>query len=532
MAEAAERRGKDPLEFAFDLLPSERMGVSMISFSQSEEVVARVMREPYVNVCTDGLLGGRPHPRAYGTYPRILGRYVREQQVLTLEEAVRKMTSQAADAMHLPDRGRIAPGQAGDLVAFDADKVIDRATFADPLQSPSGIVHVVVGGVAVVADSRPTRRAARACGACYNRRVSGAPDQLFGEIVRLHNSRTPCVLATVVRTAGSTPRKASARMIVLARRAHRRHHRRRPHREGGGRRGAGAARRGHAARAKLLRYHLTHELAMCCGGEMEVFVEPLDSGAAARSCAAAATSRTRWCRWPRRSASRRSSIEEAEEMATRARFPDAARIVDSFDPRDWKDLPLDAGTYVVIVTRDHAQDQALLEALRRPRARRTSGSSARGARSRCSSGGSAPRGVERRAASSGCTRRSGSTSAPRRRRRSPSPSSRELIQARAARRTSNDLRRVVLAAGASTRMGEPKALLRDPDGRTYLDAIADTARAGGCERGGGGARAAARRRDPQTARSPPGAARAPGIRRPSAACSRRCRRGSTRCRAG
>lgn len=156
VAEAAQAAGKDALEFAFDLLLSERMGVSMISFSQSEEVVARVMKEPYVNVCTDGLLGGRPHPRAYGTYPRILGRYVREQKVLTLEEAVRKMTSQAADAMHLMDRGRIAPGQVGDLVLFDASTVIDRATFADPLQPPAGIVHVVVAGVAVVAGGAPT----------------------------------------------------------------------------------------------------------------------------------------------------------------------------------------------------------------------------------------------------------------------------------------------------------------------------------------------------------------------------------------
>ena len=156
VAEAAEAAGKDALEFAFDLLSTERMGVSMISFSQSEDVVARVMKERYVNVCTDGLLGGRPHPRAYGTYPRILGRYVREQRVLSLEEAVRKMTSQAADAMHLADRGRIAPGQAGDLVLFDASTVIDRATFADPLQPSAGIVHVVVAGVAVVEDGAPT----------------------------------------------------------------------------------------------------------------------------------------------------------------------------------------------------------------------------------------------------------------------------------------------------------------------------------------------------------------------------------------
>ncbi len=156
VADAAQAAGKEPLEFALDLLLSERMGVSMISFSQSEEVVARVMKEPYVNVCTDGLLGGRPHPRAYGTYPRILGRYVREQAVLPLEEAVRKMTSQAADAMHLGDRGRIAPGQAGDLVLFDAATVIDRATFADPLQSPIGIRDVVVGGVLVVDGGQPT----------------------------------------------------------------------------------------------------------------------------------------------------------------------------------------------------------------------------------------------------------------------------------------------------------------------------------------------------------------------------------------
>jgi N-acyl-D-amino-acid deacylase len=156
VTEAARVTERDPVEFAFDLLLSERMGVSMISFSQSEEVVTRFLREPYVNVCTDGLLGGRPHPRAYGTYPRILGRYVREQGVLTLEEAVRKMTSQAAEAMHLTDRGRIAPGLAGDVVVFDAARVIDRATFGEPLAPPEGIRHVLVGGVPVLDSGEPT----------------------------------------------------------------------------------------------------------------------------------------------------------------------------------------------------------------------------------------------------------------------------------------------------------------------------------------------------------------------------------------
>ena len=95
------------VEFALDLLAEERMGVGMISFSQSEEVVQKIMREPYVNVCTDGLLGGKPHPRAYGTYPRMLGRYVRELSVLTLEEAVRKMSGLAAGTFRLERYGRV-----------------------------------------------------------------------------------------------------------------------------------------------------------------------------------------------------------------------------------------------------------------------------------------------------------------------------------------------------------------------------------------------------------------------------------------
>lgn len=148
VAEAAAAAQQDPLDFALDLLLSERMGVSMISFSQTEEVVRRLMQLPWVNGCTDGLLGGRPHPRAYGTYPRLLGRYVSE--ALPLEEMVRKVTSQAADAMHLPDRGRVAVGQIADVVAFDAAAVMDRSTFAEPEQYPVGIEHVIVAGEPVV----------------------------------------------------------------------------------------------------------------------------------------------------------------------------------------------------------------------------------------------------------------------------------------------------------------------------------------------------------------------------------------------
>jgi N-acyl-D-amino-acid deacylase len=139
-------------EFAFDLLSKERMGVGMISFSQSEDVVKQIMSEPYVNVCTDGLLGGKPHPRAYGTYPRILGRYVRDWRLLTLEEAVRKMSGLAAHTFGIRGHGIIAEGMRANLVIFDPDKVADLATFEDPLQYPTGIRYMVVGGGLLVKD--------------------------------------------------------------------------------------------------------------------------------------------------------------------------------------------------------------------------------------------------------------------------------------------------------------------------------------------------------------------------------------------
>jgi len=136
----------DAIEFAFDLLRDERMGVGMISFSQSEDVVCKIMQQPYVNVCTDGLLGGKPHPRAYGTYPRILGRYVREQNLISLPEAVRKMSGLAAETFQLHRYGRIEDGAQANIVVFNPNQVIDRATFADSRQYPEGIEHVIVQG--------------------------------------------------------------------------------------------------------------------------------------------------------------------------------------------------------------------------------------------------------------------------------------------------------------------------------------------------------------------------------------------------
>jgi len=156
LAEVARLRRQEPFEAAFDLLLEERMGVAMVSFSQDEAVVERFLALPYTNVCTDGLLGGRPHPRAYGTYPRVLGRYVREKRTLSLEEAVRKMTSQAAAAFGFEGVGLVREGFRANLVVFDPEAVADRATFEDPMQFPVGLRDVIVGGKAAVRDSAVT----------------------------------------------------------------------------------------------------------------------------------------------------------------------------------------------------------------------------------------------------------------------------------------------------------------------------------------------------------------------------------------
>jgi N-acyl-D-aspartate/D-glutamate deacylase len=102
-------------------------------------------------VSPDGPSGrSHPHPRYYGTFPRVLGRYVRELKVLTLSEAVRKMTSMNADKIGITDRGRLAGGLSADITIFDQDRVIDRATFEDPHQFPIGIAFVIVNGVVTV----------------------------------------------------------------------------------------------------------------------------------------------------------------------------------------------------------------------------------------------------------------------------------------------------------------------------------------------------------------------------------------------
>jgi N-acyl-D-amino-acid deacylase len=149
--ELGKQQGNTPLEAALELLLAEEGPFSIIRFGISEEDMEYVMRHPAVMIGSDGYsmspaLGSKPHPRSYGTFARILGVYVREKSLLSLEEAVRKMTSFPAARFKLWDRGLIRPGNVADLVLFDADQIQDTATFADPHQYARGVDWVMVGG--------------------------------------------------------------------------------------------------------------------------------------------------------------------------------------------------------------------------------------------------------------------------------------------------------------------------------------------------------------------------------------------------
>jgi len=178
IAEVAEKRRQDPVDCALELLrdhleavlTGETRGVfSIVNFNQSEENIVQIMKQPWVAFGTDGRVHkpegilnkyiSAPHPRFYGTFPRILGRYVREKKILTLEDAVRKMTSLPAQILGLRDRGLISPGLAADIVVFDSDTVIDRSDFV-PAEAtkrlPEGILHLVVNGVPTMIDQEHT----------------------------------------------------------------------------------------------------------------------------------------------------------------------------------------------------------------------------------------------------------------------------------------------------------------------------------------------------------------------------------------
>ena len=164
VAEIAKLWSKDPLDTIFDLLIQDNAFSYVAVFGMSEEDVALALVQPWVSVdndsqgtSPDGLLGKEhPHPRAYGTFPRILRRYVREEKKLRLEEAIRKFTALPAQRMRLADRGVIKAGMWADLAVFDPETIRDRATFENPNLLSEGMQYVLVNGVPVIDGGKAT----------------------------------------------------------------------------------------------------------------------------------------------------------------------------------------------------------------------------------------------------------------------------------------------------------------------------------------------------------------------------------------
>jgi N-acyl-D-amino-acid deacylase len=161
IADLAQAERREPVDCFLDLLADEGGGIEVVIAAIGEDDIRRVMRNPTVAVASDGWTlspdaGGTPHPRSYGTFARVLGHYSRDEAVIPIEEAVRKMTSLPAQRLGMTDRGLLRPGARADLVVFDPTTVIDRATYEQPHQFCGGVYAVFVDGTAVVRDGVDT----------------------------------------------------------------------------------------------------------------------------------------------------------------------------------------------------------------------------------------------------------------------------------------------------------------------------------------------------------------------------------------
>jgi N-acyl-D-amino-acid deacylase len=154
----------DPYQLTVDLLRRSRGSVGMVGFAMSEPNLERILAHPLGMVCSDGgaiaidgpTHRGSPHPRAAGSFARVLGRYVRERKTLTLTQAIRKMSGFPAERVKLADRGKLRPAFAADVVLFDPATVQDRATYENPFQYPVGVSAVIVNGVIAFRDGQRT----------------------------------------------------------------------------------------------------------------------------------------------------------------------------------------------------------------------------------------------------------------------------------------------------------------------------------------------------------------------------------------
>ena len=162
--EIASEWGKSPEETLVDLIVQDQSRIQVVYFSMSEENLKKKMAQPWVSFCSDAgsftnegvFIAQRTHPRAYGSFIRVLGKFARDEGIFSLQEGIRKLTSLPADNLKLKKRGRLKVGHFADIVAFDADKVRDKATFTEPHQYAEGMVHVFVNGGQVLKDGEHT----------------------------------------------------------------------------------------------------------------------------------------------------------------------------------------------------------------------------------------------------------------------------------------------------------------------------------------------------------------------------------------
>ena len=164
LGEVATMRGTSPEETAMDLVIQDDNRVSTVYFLMSEDNIKKQIALPWVSMDSDAeslapegvFLKSNPHPRAYGTFARLLGKYVREEKVIPLQEAIRRLTSLPATNLKLKKRGALASGYFADVVVFDPERIIDHATFEEPHQYATGVVHVFVNGTQVLRDGAHT----------------------------------------------------------------------------------------------------------------------------------------------------------------------------------------------------------------------------------------------------------------------------------------------------------------------------------------------------------------------------------------
>ncbi len=156
MLEVSELFGMDPEDAMMELLAREHGEVSIVYFHMEEADVSKVVRYDRALIASDslGCVTGKPHPRSYGTFPRLFAKYVREDKALTLEQAVRKVTSFPAARFKLGNRGLLVPGYMADLVIFNPDTICDKADYRDPIQYPDGISHIIVNGEPTMSEKQ------------------------------------------------------------------------------------------------------------------------------------------------------------------------------------------------------------------------------------------------------------------------------------------------------------------------------------------------------------------------------------------